>query len=598
MMRLLLMRPFFLAGFLTILIGAMAPAFAQSPKRGKGPIAPNVPGYKAHTIEGFTLLIHDDVLQADTAQFERKPLDVLELELKMITKLMNPKSVNILRRLLIWVKWKEEEDIASGRPGTPVAVYYGGHQLSMLRDGKHPLKGKTITILRMDLLTREHQPKTDAGRCVLLHEMAHAVHDQLLGRTNPIIVNTFRQAMERKLYDKSLYVSTNEAEFFAELTCAYFDQLHYFPRNRRELKEHDPQTFKLMESVWGRSAVTPSRTLDKTSRLANNGSDKYDLKIQRKDIRFGPVVQGVPLADVEKESPILVIASAGGRDSQVLEKLLDLDDELRSFGVYSVIVANPGYGADLDKIRSRIGRQFTHIALVEELGVPQEDRLIIPRPPDTIVFDEDGTCLFRGSGYDALPHVRAAVGRKLVAALGEEEPPQALRPALAALTSGELFLTAIPKLAGPATSSDTAAATAAKKLYTAILAPAEQRLTKIREMTKSDPLTAWIAAEALATDFKGTSVGTQAGRLAMGLRSNRDVQRELAARKMLEHVRKLDGILSTQRGGFDPTDSGFQTRNLPTLRQLGQLLAEMKKKYPTAPATQEAARIATEYGIE
>lgn len=598
MMRLLLMRPFFLAGFLTILIGAMAPAFAQLPKRGKGPIAPNVPGYKAHTIEGFTLLIHEDVLQADTTPYERKPLAVLELELKMITKMMNQKSVDILRRLLIWVEWKEQEDISSGRPGTPVAVYYGGHQQSMLRDGKHPLKAKTVTILRMDLLTREHQPKTDAGRCVLLHEMAHAVHDQLLGRTNPIISNTFRQAMERKLYDKSLYASTNEAEFFAELTCAYFDQLHYYPRNRRELKEHDPQTFKLMESVWGRSAARRSPTSRKSTLLANNGSDKYDLKIQRSDIRFGPVVHGAQLPDRDKNGPILVIASTGNRDAAILQKLIDLDEELGAFGVHSVIIANAGYGADLDQVRARIGREPAHISLVEDLGVPQDDRLIIPRPPDALIFDADGTCLFRGSGYDALPHARAAVGRKLVDTLGEDDPPKTLLPAIAALTSGEPFLAAIPKLAGPATSADTEAATAAKKLYTAILAPAEERLTVIRGLAKNEPLPAFIAAESLAADFQGTNVGTQAHRLVMGLRSHRDVQRELVARKMLDQVRKLDGVLSAQRGGFDPTDPNFQARNAPILRQLALRLAEMKKKYPSTPATATATRIAGEYGIE
>jgi hypothetical protein len=227
-----------------------------------------------------------------------------------------------------------------------------------------------------------------------------------------------------------------------------------------------------------------------------------------------------------------------------------------------------------------------------------DDRMIVPRPPDSIVFDADGTCIFRGSVYDALPHVRAAVGRKLVAALGDEDPPKSLIPAITALTSGEPFLAAIPKLAGPATGSDKEVATAAKTLYTAILAPAEERLISVRSRAKADPLGAYVAAETLAADFKGTPVGTNASRLAMGLRSNRDVQRELAARKMLDQMRKLDGFLSAQRGGFDPNDPAFQVRNAPTLRQMLALLTEMKKKFPTTPATTEASRIAGEYGIE
>src|SRR5581483_9932341 len=118
---------------------------------------------------------------------------------------------------LIWVEWSEREAMSNGRSGSAAAVYYGGHQLHMLEEGKHPLKAKNITILRMKSLTNEHQPKHDSGRCVILHEMTHAVHDQLIGFENPNIKFAYKQAMERKLYDPAMYAATNEMEFFAEL---------------------------------------------------------------------------------------------------------------------------------------------------------------------------------------------------------------------------------------------------------------------------------------------------------------------------------------------------------------------------------------------
>jgi hypothetical protein len=34
--------------------------------------------------------------------------------------------------------------------------------------------------------------------------------------------------MERKLLDERSYAATNELEFFAEMTCAYYDQLDYY----------------------------------------------------------------------------------------------------------------------------------------------------------------------------------------------------------------------------------------------------------------------------------------------------------------------------------------------------------------------------------
>jgi hypothetical protein len=238
----------FAAATFALYFGLPPSALAQAPK----PPARNgeksspldaIEGYKRHTIEGFTLLVNRQVLDADTSEFERKPLDVLALELRAVAGMMTPKALDVLRRLVIWVEWDEVHPLASGRDGTAVAVYYGGHQLSLFKKGMHPLKARTVTILRMKSLTREHQPKRDSGRCVLLHEIAHAVHDQLLTRDHPGIKAAYKQAMERKLYDKAQYLTTNESEFFAELTCAYFDQLHHHPRTREELKKHDPVTY-------------------------------------------------------------------------------------------------------------------------------------------------------------------------------------------------------------------------------------------------------------------------------------------------------------------------------------------------------------------
>ena len=36
------------------------------------------------------------------------------------------------------------------------------------------------------------------------------------------------------------------------IICAYLDELHYFPRNREELKKHDPASYKMLENAWGR----------------------------------------------------------------------------------------------------------------------------------------------------------------------------------------------------------------------------------------------------------------------------------------------------------------------------------------------------------
>jgi hypothetical protein len=212
---------------------------AKGTRKGKADaqaVPQTIPGYTIQNIQGFNVIINNNVLSQDTSKFQRKPLEVLDLELGTIVNLMPADATATLRRLLIWVEWNEQTEMSNGRNGTAEAVYYGGHQLQLLKDGKHPLKAKSVTVLSMLALTREHQPDRESGRCVLLHEMAHAVHNELMGRNSEPVKAAYYQAMQRNLYEKHLYAATNEQEFFAETTCAYFDQLHYYPKTRADLE--------------------------------------------------------------------------------------------------------------------------------------------------------------------------------------------------------------------------------------------------------------------------------------------------------------------------------------------------------------------------
>ena len=48
------------------------------------------------------------------------------------------------------------------------------------------------------------------------------------------------------------YALTNHKEFFAEFTEAYFGVNDFYPFVYGELKEFDPETFKLFEEIWGK----------------------------------------------------------------------------------------------------------------------------------------------------------------------------------------------------------------------------------------------------------------------------------------------------------------------------------------------------------
>ena len=96
---------------------------------------------------------------------------------------------------------------------------------------------------------------------VILHELAHSFHDQVLGFDDKEILQAYQKSEDEGLYKRVLlfngkksahYARTNHKEFFAEMTEAYLGVNDFFPFVRAELLEHDPDTFALMEKIWGK----------------------------------------------------------------------------------------------------------------------------------------------------------------------------------------------------------------------------------------------------------------------------------------------------------------------------------------------------------
>jgi hypothetical protein len=94
---------------------------------------------------------------------------------------------------------------------------------------------------------------------VILHELAHAYHDQVLGFEEPRIREAYETYKKSGRGEKTLlydgrrvrhYALTNQMEFFAEMTEAYFGVNDFFPFNRAELKEAEPEIYALLKKVW------------------------------------------------------------------------------------------------------------------------------------------------------------------------------------------------------------------------------------------------------------------------------------------------------------------------------------------------------------
>ncbi|UVO50976.1 hypothetical protein M0208_10770 [Sphingomonas sp. SUN019] len=93
----------------------------------------------------------------------------------------------------------------------------------------------------------------------VLHELAHAYQARLSKQDRADIHATYRQAMESGLYrrvkrhDGSIsdaYARNNAAEYFAELSEAYFGRNDFFPFTRSDLASYDPVGERLIARLW------------------------------------------------------------------------------------------------------------------------------------------------------------------------------------------------------------------------------------------------------------------------------------------------------------------------------------------------------------
>jgi hypothetical protein len=95
---------------------------------------------------------------------------------------------------------------------------------------------------------------------MVLHELSHSYQDRVLGNDNPTIRQAYDLAVSSRRYESVSYVRggklrayalDNAAEYFAELSEAYFGKNDFYPFVRSELEEFDHTGFQMIEQLWG-----------------------------------------------------------------------------------------------------------------------------------------------------------------------------------------------------------------------------------------------------------------------------------------------------------------------------------------------------------
>jgi len=204
-------------------------------------------GYAHKEILGWQVLVNRE-FTAEHPALAEKVLRLLESHLYQICRVVPEAALVHLRKQKIWVEYKDRN--------FPCMCYHPSAEW-LSKNGYNPAKAGGIEICGAEkfLSWTKDQP------WMVLHELAHGYHHKVIGYDNAELNAAFRNAKESGNYNAVLHINgrtqkayamNNAKEYFAETAEAFFGTNDFYPFVRAELKQHDPEVFRLHRKFWSR----------------------------------------------------------------------------------------------------------------------------------------------------------------------------------------------------------------------------------------------------------------------------------------------------------------------------------------------------------
>ena len=206
-------------------------------------------------IEGWSVRVDDRLLAGASAAIGERALKLLTARLVAITIVVPEPALSKLRAVTI------ELDLDYGELK---AMQYHPDAGWLKKHGYSTALAKCAHIPRADDFLSPYE--NHRMPWVVLHELAHAYHDQVLGFEEPRVLAAWKKFVDSGKYKSVLtspghmrehYGLTNQMEFFAEMTEAYFGSNDFYPFVTGELKQAEPEIFALMAEKWGKLPEGP-----------------------------------------------------------------------------------------------------------------------------------------------------------------------------------------------------------------------------------------------------------------------------------------------------------------------------------------------------
>jgi hypothetical protein len=204
-------------------------------------------------LEGWRVGI-SRVLLADHAAATEKAIELLTKQLQEIVRVVPASAVAKLKRVPLY--------LSPAYDGFAARAEYHPNAGWLREHGRDPTMAKAVEFTNVLIFEAETRRMPNFA----LHELAHAYHDRELanGFGNAEVIEVFKRAQASGRYDEvqrqdadgvrtldRAYALTNQQEYFAETTEAFFSRNDFFPFCREELEAYDPHACRLLAKLWG-----------------------------------------------------------------------------------------------------------------------------------------------------------------------------------------------------------------------------------------------------------------------------------------------------------------------------------------------------------
>jgi hypothetical protein len=203
-----------------------------------------ISNYAIRKIEGWTIYVNKPLLNK---KIGKDVLKLMRVKLYDINRVVPKLALKELHKVAIWLELDNKQVLC--------ACYHPSKEW-LSEHGFNPEKAKSVEIgnAKNFINWTLHQPS------MVLHELSHAYHHQVLGYDNPDVKSAYEKAVEAGLYKSVLYCNgdnhqayalNNDQEYFAEQTEAYFGTNDYYPFVKAELMKYDSLMYETLKKLWG-----------------------------------------------------------------------------------------------------------------------------------------------------------------------------------------------------------------------------------------------------------------------------------------------------------------------------------------------------------